>query len=255
MGREDGGRAPKRPPARPPVSLDVQWGPHSATVGATTAILTPILRSALAAAAADIVILYSGVNDAFASKIPVASIVSNIRGHVEMVRNSSRRAKVLLAAPAGTWQWRKRLRKPGAPRVVEWRVRSIAEAIAAQRWPAAVTVVNASEGYQGVSFDPEKHTFDGVHPNAAGELLIAAAVWRALRPLLPPAGSSAAPRPVHGPLPGGDVPWLPPLKLDVQAAEQQAAAEERAQRAADSPEARQLPRAEWIVRRYKNVVK
>eukprot|EP00756_Hemistasia_phaeocysticola_P048630 Hpha_TRINITY_DN23044_c0_g1::TRINITY_DN23044_c0_g1_i1::g.109416::m.109416 len=203
------------------MSASVPWGPHAAEIGATTTYLFGVMRSALRSlskAPPDVVILYAGINDVFVSKIPIPVVVQNIRKLADQVLALNPKAKVLVAAPVGVWQWRKRLRKPGAPLVVEWRARLLSEHVAKAAWPAGVSVFNASAPYQGVGFSPERHTIDGVHPNEAGELLVAASAFDALRPILPAGRGGGG---------GENAAWLPALHLEVSAAEAAAEAEEK----------------------------
>jgi acyl-CoA thioesterase-1 len=115
----------------------------------------------------DIVIVALGANDGLRG-LPIAAMRENLVAIVTEVRAAG--ARVLLAG----------MRMP--PNYGEAYTRDFAEAFAAVARQTHVAFLPFL--LDGVAGDPALNQSDGIHPNAAGQRVVAQTVWRALRPLL-----------------------------------------------------------------------
>ena len=114
---------------------------------------------------ADIALIHLGTNDAF-NRHPNESTVEELKQVIEILRKDTPGISILLAKliPAS--------RKPGDAAAVESLnelIPQVAETMSTEESP--VILVDHFSG-----FDAEKHTYDGVHPNEAGEERMAQ-VW------------------------------------------------------------------------------
>lgn len=151
-------------PPRPDFDLDHEghWGWR---VDQVLAELEPWAQ----AAQPDVVLVHLGSNDLFRPEEP-AAVVQELRAVVETLRRVNPRVVILLAEiiPAGGGEAPMRAYNAG--------VRALAgESFGESR-------VKAVDLFTG--FDPERHTYDGVHPNKDGEALMADRWFEALRPIL-----------------------------------------------------------------------
>ncbi len=114
-----------------------------------------------------IVVVALGANDGLRG-LPVPAMRDNLAAIVTRARGSG--ARVLLAG----------MRLP--PNYGEAYTRDFADAFAAVARRAVVPLLPFL--LEGVATHPELNQPDGIHPNAAGQRVVAETVWRALRPLL-----------------------------------------------------------------------
>lgn len=117
----------------------------------------------------DIVLVHLGSNDLFRPEEP-AEVVRELRAVVDTLRRVRPDVVVLLAEiiPAAGGEAAMRAYNEGV------------RALAAESFGEAQ--VRAVDLFSG--FDPERHTYDGVHPNSVGEAWMAERWFEALRPFL-----------------------------------------------------------------------
>jgi len=114
-----------------------------------------------------IVIVALGANDGLRG-LPVAAMRDNLVAIVTRLRGAG--ARVLLAG----------MRMP--PNYGDAYTRAFAETFARVARQTGVALLPFL--LDGVAGDPALNQPDGIHPNAAGQRVVAETVWRALRPLL-----------------------------------------------------------------------
>jgi acyl-CoA thioesterase-1 len=117
----------------------------------------------------DIVVLETGGNDALRA-LDATSLKANLLAIVAKIRRDKRGAKIILAemeAPPNL----------GARYTVSFRdaYRSVAKSEGLTLMPFLL---------DGVAGKPELNQDDGVHPNVAGEKIVADNVWRTLKPVV-----------------------------------------------------------------------
>lgn len=138
-----------------------------------------------AATRPDLVVVSLGVNDALQGHDP-DDVAAGLRAIVDDVRSVAPYADVVLAEQTTTWL-------PGVPAVNE-RIRALADELDTERSRVALARVPAG-------YDATGDTWDGIHPNAVGEIAIAHEVVAALSEL----GYAAKPATVQDlPAPGPD---------------------------------------------------
>ncbi|HEU0207500.1 MAG TPA: arylesterase [Candidatus Udaeobacter sp.] len=116
----------------------------------------------------DILILELGINDAFRG-LPIDLIEGNLQRIIDMVRQRNPNVRVLIAG----------LELPGhtAADYVSAFGKMFAD-LAAKNRAALVPYL-----LEGVAGNPSLNLSDGIHPNAAGQQILAENVWRILKPL------------------------------------------------------------------------
>jgi acyl-CoA thioesterase-1 len=116
----------------------------------------------------DIFILELGINDAFRS-VPVDQIQNNLQQMIDMVKARNPNVRVVIAGM--------QLPNYGADDYVSAFGKMFAE-LAAKNGAALVPYL-----LDGVAGDPSLSLPDGIHPNAAGQKILAENVWRVLEPI------------------------------------------------------------------------
>ena len=116
----------------------------------------------------DIFILELGVNDAFRA-LPVEQIQNNLQQIIEKVKARNRNVRVVIAGM--------QLPNYGADDYVFAFGRMFTD-LATKNNAALVPYL-----LQGVAGDPSLNLPDGIHPNAAGQKILAENVWRVLEPI------------------------------------------------------------------------
>ncbi len=116
----------------------------------------------------DIFILELGTNDAFRG-VPVAQIQNNLQQMIDMVKARNPNVRVVIAGM--------QLPNYGADDYVSGFGKMFAE-LAAKNDAALVPYL-----LDGVAGDPSLSLPDGIHPNAAGQKVLAENVWRVLEPI------------------------------------------------------------------------
>ena len=116
----------------------------------------------------DIFILELGTNDAFRG-VPVAQIQNNLQQMIDMVKARNPNVRVVIAGM--------QLPNYGADDYVSGFGKMFAE-LAAKNDAALVPYL-----LDGVAGDPSLSLPDGIHPNAAGQKILAENVWRVLEPI------------------------------------------------------------------------
>lgn len=118
----------------------------------------------------DVVLVHLGSNDIFRGATP-DDVVADLRAIIGLLREANPRVAVLVARiiPAA-----------GRARPIAAFNERMQELAREDRPDARVIVVDQFAG-----FDPDTHTYDGVHPNALGEQQMAARWFAALQELLP----------------------------------------------------------------------
>lgn len=125
----------------------------------------------------DIFVLELGINDAFRD-VPIEQIRSNLQSIVDQVRARQPDASIIIAGM--------QLPKVSSDDYVGGFgeiFRAIAEKNRATLIPFFL---------EGVAADPELNQWDRVHPNAAGQRVLAENVWRVLEPMLSKVREKAA---------------------------------------------------------------
>lgn len=143
-----------------------------------------LLPARLAATRPDIVVMHFGTNDVWSS-VPPDRILTAYTELVAQMRASNPRMRVLVAQIIPM--------NPGscaacAQRVADFNARIPGWAAATSTDRSPVTVVD-----QWTGFDPATDTYDGVHPNAAGDAKIAARWFPPLAALLGEIGDPGDP--------------------------------------------------------------
>ena len=128
----------------------------------------------------DIFILELGINDAFRG-VPVDQIQNNLQQMIDKVKARNPNVRVVIAGMAAPKAF-------GADDYVLAFGKSFAE-LAAKNSAALVPYL-----LDGVAGDPSLNLPDGIHPNAAGQRILAENVWRVLEPV---ARETAAERSSH----------------------------------------------------------
>ena len=116
----------------------------------------------------DIFILELGINDAFRA-LPVEQIQNNLQQIIEKVKARNRNVRVVIAG----------MQLPNY--AVEDYVSAFGKMfgeLAAKNGAALVPYL-----LEGVAGDPSLNLADGIHPNAAGQKILAENVWRVLEPI------------------------------------------------------------------------
>src|SRR5437879_132880 len=115
----------------------------------------------------DILILELGINDAFRG-LPIDQIQNNLQQIIDKVKARNPNARVVIAG----------MQLPGytADDYVSAFGKMFAD-LAARNGAALVTYL-----LQGVAGNPSLNLPDGIHPNAAGQKILAENVWRVLEP-------------------------------------------------------------------------
>ena len=116
----------------------------------------------------DIFILELGINDAFLG-VPIDQIVANLQSIIDQVKARNPNARIIIAG----------LQLPNytADDYVSAFGRMYAD-LAAKNNAALVPYL-----LEGVSGNPSLNLPDGIHPNAAGQKILAQNVWRVLEPI------------------------------------------------------------------------
>jgi len=146
--------------------LNLQVTNASATGGTTEGgleRLPPHLRRKI-----DIFILELGINDAFRG-VPVDQIQSNLQQIIDRVKARNPDVRVLIAGM--------QLPNYGADDYVSAFGKMFGE-LATKNGAALVPYL-----LEGVAGDPSLNLPDGIHPNAAGQKILAENVWRVLEPI------------------------------------------------------------------------
>ncbi len=170
---------------------------HGALAGATTEYFSPLIRGLLADYRPDVLILELGINDVFHGD-PAEVVILQLQQLINSVRLERQDLPIVLAELPNTGQAQ---RDATSARVNQ----------AMTLWAAtgAVTLVHnrTGEGSETPLWSPVRHTFDGVHPNATGQTLLAHRVGQALhRAGILPANVSAVYR---------ERDWAPDARPDV----------------------------------------
>jgi acyl-CoA thioesterase-1 len=127
----------------------------------------------------DIFVLELGINDAFRG-VPIEQIRSNLQAIIDQVRARQPSASIVIAG----------MQLPNVASddyvgAFGGIFRAVSEKNRATLIPYFL---------EGVAGDPELNQWDRVHPNAAGQRVLAENVWRVLKPLLQ---KTAVPKPAH----------------------------------------------------------
>lgn len=117
----------------------------------------------------DVVVLETGGNDALRA-LNADSLEKNLRALVGRVQQAQPQAKILLAV------------MEAPPNLGASYTRQFRDAYARVARENGVTLLPFL--LEGVAGHPELNQADGVHPNEQGERLVAANVWKALRPVV-----------------------------------------------------------------------
>lgn len=118
---------------------------------------------------ADVVVVETGANDALRA-LPVDAARSNISAILDRVKRAMPGARIVLVQMEAP---------PNLGRDYVSRFRAIYSDLARQKGVTLAPFLLA-----GVAGRAELNQADGVHPNVAGERLVAATVWSALEPVL-----------------------------------------------------------------------
>jgi len=133
----------------------------------------------------DILILELGINDAFRG-VPIDRIQNNLQQIIDKVKATNPNARVVIAG----------MQLPGyaADDYVSAFGQMFAD-LAAKNRSALVPYL-----LEGVAGNPSLNSSDGIHPNAAGQKILAENVWRVLRPVAREVatGRGASPAPPTG---------------------------------------------------------
>src|SRR5947208_8945841 len=116
----------------------------------------------------DILVLELGINDAFRG-LPVDQIENNLQRIIDKVKARNPNVRVLIAGM--------QLPNYAADDYVSAFGKMFAE-LAAKNGAALVPYL-----LEGVAGDPLLNLADGIHPNAAGQKILAENVWRVLKPI------------------------------------------------------------------------
>ena len=116
----------------------------------------------------DILVLELGINDAFRG-LPVDQIENNLQQIIDKVKARNPNVRVLIAGM--------QLPNYAADDYVSAFGKMFAE-LAAKNGAALVPYL-----LEGVAGDPLLNLADGIHPNAAGQKILAENVWRVLKPI------------------------------------------------------------------------
>jgi len=125
----------------------------------------------------DIFVLELGINDAFRG-VPIEQIRSNLQSIIDQVRARQPDASIVIAGM--------QLPKVSSDDYVG-AFGEIFRAIAEKNRATLIPFF-----LQGVAGDPELNQWDRVHPNAAGQRVLAENVWRVLEPMLSKVREKAA---------------------------------------------------------------
>lgn len=125
----------------------------------------------------DIFILELGINDAFRG-VPVRQIRDNLQAIIDRVKAKNRRAEIVIAGM--------QLPVYGGDSYVVAFGQMFVE-LAEKNRAALIPYL-----LEGVGGDPSLNLSDRIHPNAAGQRVLAENVWRVLEPVLRKAASVAA---------------------------------------------------------------
>lgn len=145
---------------------DAQWGrPYLAEMGEIEAKVT--------AEAPHYLLVLLGINDLFWYGLDAEQNDANVRTFIANARGGEPRLRLVLGEVLGT---RKAADDPGfAARVAEFNRRLVATARELSTPESPIVVADTT-----AEFEASAHTWDGTHPNAQGELRIAAAFADAL---------------------------------------------------------------------------
>lgn len=162
-GTQDGGTAY----ADPAFDQD-----HEALWGLRLSAATSTIASTLTGTPTrpDVLVVELGTNDVAAG---AAQAATNLRTLVQRARQTVPGIDVLLVEPYSTWD----------PKYQTWPNRDFVQALGGSIRSLAAELNTAAARVVAVpvaDFDARAHAWDGRHPNATGELLIAAAVARGL---------------------------------------------------------------------------
>ena len=127
----------------------------------------------------DILVLALGINDAFRG-VPLEQMRANLQGIIDRVRAKNPNAEIVIAGM--------QLPAYGADAYVRAFGEMYAE-LAEKNRAALIPYLLA-----GVGGDPTLNLRDRVHPNAAGQRILAENVWRVLEPVVQKASASSAAR-------------------------------------------------------------
>ena len=117
----------------------------------------------------DIFVLELGINDAFRG-VPIEQIQSNLQAIIDQVRAQQPRASIVLAG----------MQLPNVSS--DDYVGAFGGIFRAVAEKNRVTLIPFF--LEGVGGNPELNQWDRVHPNAAGQRILAENVWRVIEPLL-----------------------------------------------------------------------
>ena len=117
----------------------------------------------------DVLILALGINDAFRG-VPIEQMRSNLQAIIDRTRARHPNVSIIIAGMQ-------------LPLAVERRLRP---RVRRNVWRAGGKESRRAHPYllEGVGGDPELNQPDRIHPNAAGQRVLAENVWRVLEPIL-----------------------------------------------------------------------
>ena len=142
---------------------------NAGSSGDTTAGGLHRLPSLLRKKRIDVLILALGINDAFRG-VPIEQMRSNLQAIIDTTRARHPGVSIIIAG----------MQLPLSPS--DEYVRAFGEmfgALAEKNHTALIPYL-----LEGVGGDPELNQFDRLHPNAAGQRVVAENVWRVLEPIL-----------------------------------------------------------------------
>lgn len=208
---------------------------HDSHYGRTAAAVAPLAQELYQQLKPRVVLLMLGINDLFADPDGIQDALSSLRaivtGFESPSRESAAATHVFIATLPQLSPRRAKAGKEFVRRVersvypFNSRLRRAFSGSPVAGSGVSVVVVDVAEGY-----DPAAMTYDGVHPNVAGERHVAAAWYAALERVLPTLGCGAGggvvpkPKPTPTPVPSEVAPAATPRTglPDVEAVEPKA---------------------------------
>lgn len=134
--------------------------------------------------AVDVALILLGTNDILGNRA-ISSLEEDLQDVVEVFRGGNSEVQILLGTLT-PYTGRDYADKIDDANVM---IRNLVNADASSGWAGStasspITIIDHYNGEVGTAFDASLHTADGLHPNPAGEALLAANWWTGLYPIL-----------------------------------------------------------------------